>query len=315
MGVAMIEVMGLTKRFPTVSAVDNISFSVSEGEIVGFLGPNAAGKTTTMRILTGYMPATSGKVRVAGHDVLERPLEVRKNIGYLPENVPLYNEMRVREYLAFRARLQGVPHAAMRERLQSAMERCGVLEVQRDVIGRISRGYKQRVGLAGAIIHDPKILILDEPTIGLDPNQVRQVRSLITELGRDHTILLSTHILPEVEMVCSRVIIIHEGKLVTEESMENLRARFRKGAPVALEVAGPAQQVRTALEAAPGVRRVTSQEKGSRNVFLVEPAGEKDIREEVFRAVASRGWVITHMTTQAATLEDIFARVTSAENY
>ncbi len=310
---AMIEVAALTKQFPAVTAVDNISFEVPEGEIVGFLGPNAAGKTTTMRILTGFMPATSGKARVAGYDVFEQSLEARRNVGYLPENVPLYGEMRVSEYLAFRARLQGVPRKAMKDRISSVMERCGVVEVKRDVIGRLSKGYRQRVGLAGAIVHDPKILILDEPTLGLDPNQVRQVRALIRELGQKHTILLSTHILPEVEMVCSRVIIINEGKIVTEETMDNLKARFRKGAAITLEVAGPGEQIKAALEKVPGVRKVAWQEKGPRHSFVVEPSEGKDVREEVFKTVTGRGWVMTEMSTRRTSLEDIFARVTAAE--
>ena len=225
----MIKVDHLAKRYADVYAVNDISFEVHQGEILGLLGPNGAGKTTTMRILTCYMPATSGTATVAGYDVFRESINVRKQIGYLPENVPLYPEMRVREYLSFRAKLKRVPARERKTKIDECIEKCRIKEVQNQIVGTLSKGYRQRVGLADTLVNDPKILILDEPTIGLDPNQIRQVRQLIKELGEKHTILLSTHILPEVEMLCGRVIIVNKGKIVAMDTPSNLGTQLRGG--------------------------------------------------------------------------------------
>ncbi|MCX6356554.1 MAG: ATP-binding cassette domain-containing protein, partial [Candidatus Aureabacteria bacterium] len=243
----MIDVQHLSKRYANTLAVDNISFHVNKGEILGFLGPNGAGKTTTMRILTCFMPPTSGAASVAGFDIFTRSLDVRRHIGYLPENVPLYPDMRVSEFLDYRACLKGVPRKTRKKQLDEVMEKTLIGDVRHRIIGQLSKGYRQRVGLAEALIHDPKILILDEPTIGLDPNQVRQVRQLIKSLGGEYTILLSTHILPEVEMLCGRVIIIDRGRIAAMDTPERLTQRVRGETRIALEVRGPSGEVRGAL--------------------------------------------------------------------
>ncbi|HOW98922.1 MAG TPA: ATP-binding cassette domain-containing protein, partial [Kiritimatiellia bacterium] len=240
----MIRVTHLTKRFAGCVAVDDVSFRIEPGEVVGFLGVNGAGKTTTLRILSCYLPATSGTAEVAGFDVFRDSLEVRRRIGYLPENAPLYPEMRVDEYLRFRARLKGVSPAACRRRVQEVKDRCGLKDAGRRIIGQLSRGYRQRVGLADCLVHDPELLILDEPTLGLDPAQVIQVRELIRALARRHTILLSTHILPEVEAVCRRVLIINRGRIVASDSPGQLRENLQSGARAVTEIAGPADEVR-----------------------------------------------------------------------
>src|SRR5262245_14218159 len=246
---AMIQVDRLSRRFGSFQAVDRISFAVGQGEIVGLLGPNGAGKTTTMRMLTTYLSPTSGRASLAGHDVLDQPLEVRRHVGYLPENVPLYGEMRVREFLRFRARLKDVPRARMRQAVGDVVRRCALEEVENRIVGQLSRGFRQRVGLAEAMVHDPQILILDEPTAGLDPLQILEVRTLIRELGKRHTILLSTHILPEVEAVCGRVIIIARGRIAMDEQLDLLR----RDSAIILEARGPAEAIRAALQTVPGV--------------------------------------------------------------
>src|SRR5687768_7460226 len=235
----MIEVRELTKRYAKYTAVNDVSFQVGRGEIVGLLGPNGAGKSTILRILSAFMPATSGIVRIAGFDVFHDSDEVRRRIGYMPENNPLHTEMRVREYLKFRARLKGLSRARLRDRLSTVLQQCGLTDVQKRIIGQLSKGYKQRVGLADAIIHEPDLIILDEPTIGLDPNQLRSVRELIKSLGGRHTVLLSTHILPEVEMTCSRVLILHHGEILAADTTENLHKTIFKAGPVIAEIAAP----------------------------------------------------------------------------
>src|SRR5437773_8344289 len=236
----MIEVGNLTKRYAGVTAVSNISFSVARGEIVGLLGPNGAGKSTTMRILACYLPATSGTVRIAGLDVFRQSDEVRRRIGYMPENNPLHQDLRVREYLKFRARLKGLSRVRSRERVSVVIEQCGLKDVHRRIIGQLSKGYRQRVGLADALVHEPELIILDEPTVGLDPNQIRAVRQLVKDLGRSHTMLLSTHLLPEVEMTCTRIIILHEGKVLASDTPENLQLRISNNGQVIAESAAPA---------------------------------------------------------------------------
>ena len=317
----MIQVEHLTKRFGDKTAVDDISFRVQEGEILGFLGPNGAGKSTTMRIITGFIPATSGTARVAGYDVFTDSLNVRRQIGYLPESVPLYHEMRVNEYLLFRTQLKGVPRKDRRTRIQEALERCGIVEVQNQIVGTLSKGYRQRVGLADAIVHDPRILILDEPTIGLDPNQIRQVRTLIKELGKKHTILLSTHILPEVEMICGRVIIINKGKLVAMDTPDNLTSRLRGGATINLEARGPFGRIKAGLEGVPGVLNVKGEDgssaqtgnKAGTHRFVLEADKDRDVREEIFNAFVENRWVLLEMKKEAVTLEEVFHQITTRE--
>jgi len=308
-----IQVEHLTKRYGTTVAVDDLSFEVEKGEIVGFLGPNGAGKTTTMRILTGFMPATSGTVRVGGYDVFSDSLAVRRRIGYVPEGMPLYPEMRVCEYLNFRARVKGVPRHARKRRISEVMERCGITDVQRKLIGSLSKGYRQRVGLAEALVHDPPILILDEPTIGLDPNQIRQVRQMIKDLGGSHTILLSTHILPEVEMTCGRVMIIHQGRLIVSDTPENV-ARHHLGATnLILEVRGPGENVCSALASIEGVHDVKWNGAQPVGRFTVVPEKGRDVREAIFRRIVHNGWVLLEMRPERISLEEIFYKLTTQE--
>lgn len=309
----MIKVEHLTKSYASVLAVDDISFEVGEGEIVGLLGPNGAGKTTTMRILTCFMPATSGTASIAGYDVFTDSLNVRKQIGYLPENVPLYPEMRVNEYLLFRAKLKKVPYKERNSRIQECLERCVIREVEKQIIGTLSKGYRQRVGLADTLVHDPKILILDEPTIGLDPNQIRQIRQLIKDLGEKHTVLLSTHILPEVEMICGRVIIINKGKVVAMDTPSNLLARMKGGSIVHLEVTGKAERVKSALSAIAGVTKVLCSENGDVNNFVVEADQGRDIREDIFKCIVKNNWILYELRREKASLEDIFHQITTQE--
>ena len=307
----MIKVDQLVKIYGPTVAVDGISFAVERGEIVGFLGPNGAGKTTTMRILAGFLPATSGHASVAGHDVFRESLDVRRSIGYMPEGVPLYPEMRVAEYLAYRARIKNVPRAARKTRVAEVMERCGVTEVRRKLIAGLSKGYRQRVGLAEALVHDPPVLILDEPTIGLDPNQIRQVRRFIRELGDGHTVLLSTHILPEVEMTCDRVIIIHNGRLVFQDRLENITGH--DGTAVILEVRAPAADALNALRKIPGVRNMESEQAGEFVRLRLLADSGADIREQVFQLVAQNGWMLRELRGERPALEEIFVRLTTKE--
>jgi ABC-2 type transport system ATP-binding protein len=315
----MIQVEQLTKRYGSTVAVDGISFQVEQGEIVGFLGPNGAGKTTTMRILTCYLPATSGRVTMAGHEVFHDSLEVRRKIGYLPEGVPLYPEMRVREYLAYRARIKGVPESERRLRVEYVMDRCGVADVERKLIGSLSKGYRQRVGLADALVNDPPVLILDEPTIGLDPNQIRLVRDLIRDLGQKHTVLLSTHILPEVEMVCGRVIIIHNGKLVFQDTLANIARRSAAGAKVVVEArlsAAEAAKASAVLGEVPGVAQVSVLEGGGSpwTTFELGVQPGADVREEAGRRMVRNGWALRELRKEQPSLEDIFVRLTTKDS-
>ncbi|MBM4065276.1 MAG: ATP-binding cassette domain-containing protein [Planctomycetes bacterium] len=309
----MIKVEQLAKRYADVFAVDHISFEVNQGEILGLLGPNGAGKTTTMRILTCYMPATSGTATVAGYDVFRDSISVRKQIGYLPENVPLYPEMRVKEYLTFRAKLKKVPYRERKSKINECIEKCRIKEVQNQIIGTLSKGYRQRVGLADTLVHDPKILILDEPTIGLDPNQIRQVRQLIKELGEKHTILLSTHILPEVEMLCGRVIIINKGKIVAMDTPSNLESQLKSGSNIVLEVRGNGEKIKNALSGIKGVKKVVWHDKGEVNNFAVEAEKGMDIREDIFSNIVKNNGVIREMKQIAVTLEEIFHQITTQE--
>ena len=301
----MIEVERLSKHYHSVRAVDRVGFHVGRGEIVGLLGPNGAGKTTTMRMLTTYLAPTSGRAVLCGHDVLDEPLEVRKRVGYLPENVPLYPEMRVREYLSYRAKLRDVPASKRRRAIDGVLEKCRLLDVESRVLGHLSKGYRQRVGLAEAMVHDPDILVLDEPTAGLDPMQIREVRALIRELGDRHTILLSTHIMPEVEAVCGRVIMIVQGKVALDDQLDNLREREA----IVLEVRGPSPAIRKALEATPGVSRVVpTGSEGEFARFEVIADGGSDPREELARRIVQNGWALRQLDLRRSSLEERFVR-------
>ncbi len=306
----MIEVEGLTKRFVDKDVVDNVSFFVPEGEVLGFLGPNGAGKTTTMRMITGYLTATSGRVRVGGLEVERNPLAVRARIGYMPENVALYPEMRVEEYLRYRAAVEGVPRAQIRERVDSVSERCMVGDVRRQLVGTLSKGYRQRVGLAGALIHRPPVLILDEPTVGLDPRQIVKIRELITELGRDHTVILSTHILPEVEQICRRVLIIDDGKIVADGTPDHLRSGLAGTAELKVQLEAPEAEARLGLETLRGASDVRSEGNGR---YLVAVDGGADLRREVFALAVAKGWVLLELTQTMPSLEDIFLRLTTRD--
>jgi len=303
----VIEVRNLSKHYGARRAVNNISFTVHEGEIVGFLGPNGAGKTTTLRILTCFMPATSGSATIGGHDVLTESMKVRAIVGYLPESVPLYPEMRVREYLNFRGKLRGLDRAARAAAIARVSERCWLRDVIDRPIGQLSKGYRQRVGLADTLLHNPKVLVLDEPTIGLDPTQIRETRSLIRELAEQHTVILSSHILPEVEATCQRLIIIHEGRLVASGTPDELRQRITTEANLIAELRGPEAEVAGALRRLPGVTdvRSSSQDGWTR----VSVATQRDLREDVFRLAAEKHWPLRELRREVATLEDFFVKI------
>jgi ABC-2 type transport system ATP-binding protein len=309
----MIKVENLTKRYAGQTAIQNLNFEVGKGEIMGFLGPNGAGKTTTMRILASFMPPTSGRASVAGFDIFEHSLQARAHLGYMPENNPLYNDMRVTEYLDYRAALKGVPHRRVGERVGDVKELCGLKDVEKKIIGALSKGFRQRVGLADALLHEPDLLILDEPTIGLDPNQIRQVRELIKNLGKQHTILLSTHILPEVEMTCSRVIIIHKGRIEACDTPENLLNQIRTASGVLLEAKTGSDNGAEELRRIPGVKDVSVSRDGDWQVFSLRADAEADVRPEVFRLASDRRWTVRELSQRRATLEDVFVEITHAE--
>src|SRR5262245_59938993 len=304
----MLDVSNLTKIYGMRKVVDAVTFAVSKGEILGFLGPNGAGKTTTMRIITGYVPATGGTAKVAGFDVQEQPLEVKRRIGYLPEHPPLYREMLVRPYLDFVARIRGVPRRQIRTRVDRAIERCGLEAVSGRLIGLLSKGYQQRVGLAQAILHEPDLLILDEPTVGLDPSQIREIRSLIKSFAGEHTVILSTHILAEVTMTCHRVMIINEGRIAAEDTLERLAARGAGMRQVALRLARPGEGAAEALATVPGVARVQAQEDAP-GAYLLEVADGSDAREAIASLVVARGWGLLEMRPLTRSLEDIFIEI------
>ncbi len=310
----MIKVENLTKKYAGFTAINNISFEVGKGEIVGFLGPNGAGKSTTMRILSSFMPATSGRASIAGFDVFEKSMEARAHLGYMPENVPLYTDMRVSEYLVYRGKLKGVTGRRLKERVGDVKELCGLKEVENRIINTLSKGYRQRVGLADALVHEPDLLILDEPTIGLDPNQIRSVRELIKNLGRHHTILLSTHILPEVEATCSRVIIINRGRIEASDTPDNLRRQLRGAGGIRLEASTANEDAVAELQKIAGVKDVSVQlEEGEWKRYLIRADGATDLREEVFRLAADRKWRVRELSQRIATLEDVFVEMTHTD--
>ena len=311
----MIEVQDLTKSYNGKIAINQISFEVGKGEIVGFLGPNGAGKSTTMRILTGFLSATSGRASVAGFDVYHDSLEARRHIGYMPESVPLYADMRVKEYLHFRAHLKGLRGHAMRRRVGEVMDVCGLVDVRRKLIGTLSKGYRQRVGLADALANKPDLLILDEPTNGLDPNQIRQVRELIKNLGEEHTILLSTHILPEVEMTCGRVIIIDEGKIKASDTPDNLVHRIESSGTVTVELQGPANLLQKRLRGLEGVKNVSVTSKENDWItFDLRLNGRNDVRDRIYELSVAEKWPMRQLHKREASLEDVFVDLTSTSN-
>ena len=297
---AVIEVRGLTKRYGQITAVEDLEFDVEKGEVVGLLGPNGAGKTTTMRILTCFMPATDGTASVAGFDVFTDSDEVRKRIGYMPENVPLYTDMRVDEYLRFRGRIKGMSRSERRTRIPEVAERCWVSDVQNRIVGQLSKGYRQRVALADTLLHGPEVLILDEPTVGLDPNQVRQTRELIRELGKDHTVILSTHILPEVEAVCSRVLIINLGRLVPQETID----RYLKRSALRVTFKGDAKKIQEVTRMVEDVTRVILLKSQDESQIEIEHEQGKDVREQVSKAICEADGVILEMRPAALSLEE-----------
>lgn len=311
----MIKVEGLTKRYGRNVAVQGISFEVEKGQIVGFLGPNGAGKTTTMRILTCFMPPTQGTAQVAGFDVLEAPMQVKQKIGYLPENPPVYPEMEVGEYLHFVGRLKGIPSAELPKRVDEVAERCAVADVRNKLIAKLSKGYRQRVGLAQAIIHNPDVLILDEPTAGLDPKQIHETRDLIRSLAGEHTIILSTHILPEVEQTCDHVVIISKGRIVATDSVQNLTSRLRGQEAVAVQISGGDEpSIRQKLEQVAGVSRVVVRDAHNGLLsFEVESLPGKNVRADLARAVIESGWNLNELRAVALSLEEVFLELTSSE--
>ena len=310
----MIEVQKLTKHYGPVTAIRDVSFNVGPGEIVGFLGPNGAGKSTTMRILACFMPASSGTARVAGYDVFRDSLEVRRRIGYLPESVPLYADLRVASYLDFVAEVKGVGRGERRRRVAEAMERCLVTDVQNRLIGKLSKGYRQRVGLAQAIINDPDVLILDEPTIGLDPKQITEIRALIKSFAGRHTVILSTHILPEVSMVCGGVVIINKGSIVAQGPIDTLVEQFFPTSRVEVEIVGPAAAVQEGMRRIDGVvsvQALTTTNGAGR--YLIESGRGRDVRGEIFQLAAQQRWGLLELRRVGTTLEEVFIRVVAGE--
>ena len=310
----MVEVQHVTKRYGSFTAVDDLSFAVERGEILGFLGPNGAGKTTTMRILTGYLPATEGRARVAGFDIFDQPLEAKRRTGYLPETPPLYPEMTVGEYLQFVARINGVAAGDRAAQVGAAMERTSITDMAERYCGALSKGYRQRVGLAQALLHNPEVLILDEPTAGLDPRQIIETRRLVTELAGDHTVILSTHILPEVSQTCQRVVIINRGRVVAVDSPDNLTARLQGSQSLYVQVDAGGADPAPVLREVAGVAGVSP--AGQRNGvsgFQVETAPGRDVRREVSRAVVDAGWGLLELRAQQMSLEDIFLQLTTEE--
>jgi ABC-2 type transport system ATP-binding protein len=305
----MIKVENLTKYYGKRLAVDNISFNVEKGEIVGFLGPNAAGKTTTMRILTGFIAPTKGEAWIAGFSLQNNSLEARQHIGYFAESVPLYTDMTVRSYLDFIARLRGMDKGKIKTRIEDVVEICNLEEYIDVYIGKLSKGFRQRVGIAQAIIHEPDVLIMDEPTVGLDPIQVAMTRQLIKGMGKEHTILLSTHILPEVSMTCERVIIIHEGKIVAQERIENLSSLVSAPKRIRLEVEGPSEKVTENLRRISGVKQVSYQDSR----FFVEYPANQDLRSKITEAIIKGGWTLLSMESIEMSLEDVFLKLTTEE--
>lgn len=310
----MIEVVGLTKRYGPTLAVSDVSFEVQKGEVLGFLGPNGAGKTTTMRVITGYLSPSAGKVRVAGYDIVDEPLEAKRRTGYLPETPPVYPDMTVGEYLTFVARIKGVPRKDIKSRISEVSEKCAITDVQRRQIGRLSKGYRQRVGLAQALIHNPDVLILDEPTAGLDPKQIIETRELIKGLAGQHTVVLSTHILPEVSKTCQRVLVISQGKIVASGTPDELTHRLQGYETVLITAEGPAAEMMEKLQRVSGVNLVEPREAAdSRVTFEVQAEKGQDVRAELARAVVESQWKLLELKTSGLSLEEIFLKLTTRD--
>ena len=311
----MIEVQHLTKRYGPTTAVDDVSFRVERGEVLGFLGPNGAGKTTTMRVLTGYMPPSEGRAIVAGYDVSDQPLDAKRRTGYLPETPPLYPEMTVRDYLTFVARIKGVPRVERKARVNAAIERTRVADVANRHCSKLSKGYRQRVGLAQALMHNPEVLILDEPTAGLDPKQIIETRKLIKDLGGDHTIILSTHILPEVSQTCQRIVIINKGRVVAVDTPENLMSRLGGSETIYVQVDAPGADVKTRLEGIAGITRVAPADtRGSLTGFEVNSETGHDVRRELAAAVVGQGWGLLELRPLRMSLEEVFLHLTTEDS-
>ena len=310
----MIQATGLTHFYGPQPAIDEVTFNVKRGEILGFLGPNGAGKTTTMRILTGYMPPTHGQVTIGGHDVVKDSLEVRKLVGYLPETVPLYTEMPVTNYLRYMGSLRGMNNRDLKRRIPDVIELCRLNDYSKTIIGKLSKGYRQRVGIAQAILHEPELLVMDEPTIGIDPIQVVETRRLIQDLGKQQTVVLSSHILPEVSMVCERVLIIHQGHIVAEDTPENLAQTLQGVDQLQVEINGPPREVTTALRNIEGVIDVNHRNQPDKEVYLVKSEEGLDLRDEISRVIVSNGWGLLSMQLISMSLEDIFLRLTTDED-
>jgi len=308
----MIEADNLTKHYGNFIGIENINFSVEEGEILGLLGPNGAGKTTCMRILTGFMPPSSGTARISGYDITTESLKARQRIGYLPETVPLYTDMTVSEYLSYMGTLRGMPSATIKERLSEVIETCGLQDYEKSFIANLSKGYRQRVGIGQAILHDPDVLILDEPTIGIDPIQVVETRQLIRNLGGKHTLVLSSHILPEVSMVCDRVIIIHEGQVVAVDTPANLSSHLQRSQRVSATINGPSNEVMPAIREITGVQDVHRHPDAEQN-YLIEARMDGDIRESIAQAVVGKGWGLLELQSIEMSLEEIFLELTTTD--
>jgi ABC-2 type transport system ATP-binding protein len=311
----VIEVRELSKYYGDVAAVEQISFRAEKGQILGFLGPNGAGKTTTMRMLTCYLPPTSGSAVVAGYDVVEESLEARRRIGYLPELPPVYADMTVRAYLRFVAKIKGVPNAQLNGRIDDTMEKAGIAHVQGSIIGHLSKGYRQRVGLAQALVHNPEVLILDEPTVGLDPKQIIEIRQVIKGLGGEHTIILSTHILPEVSMTCEKIVIINQGRIVGEGTPQSLMAQLKEGEVLRAQIAGPAEQVEPLLRTIDGVLEVAAEpgRAAGEQTYIITAVPGRDVRDLVARKVVDSGLGLRELRALEMTLEDIFLRLVTEE--
>ncbi|MBI4834669.1 MAG: ATP-binding cassette domain-containing protein [Planctomycetes bacterium] len=312
----MIEVKNLTKKYPGVTAVNNISFEVNRGEIVGFLGPNAAGKSTTMKMLTCYLPPTAGTASVGGFDIMENPLEIRRKIGYLAENNPLYNDLRVSDFLSFVADMRHIPSTDKREKVKRIIKTCGLEKVIKQNIGKLSKGFRQRVGLAQAMIHDPEVLILDEPTSGLDPIQIVEIRDLIKELGKEKTVIFSTHILAEVEATCTRVIIINEGKIAGSGTIEELQCKARSGAVVYAKIRGSESDIINKLKTLDKITGIKTIQKSSDNLskYEITCAEDIDINEKIFHLAKDNNWTLAELYKEEATLEDVFIKLTKQDN-
>ncbi len=310
----MIQATDLTHYYGPYPAIQDVNFGVKKGEVLGFLGPNGAGKTTTMRILTGFLPPSRGKVTLDGYDVVEKSLDVRRRVGYLPETVPLYTDMTVTNYLKYMGTLRSMSTGRIKSRLGDVVDVCRLGDYRKTQIGKLSKGFRQRVGIAQAILHEPEVLVLDEPTIGIDPIQVVETRNLIQDLGRSQTVVLSSHILPEVSMICERVLIIHEGRIVAEDTPKNLADRLQGVERLEVEVGGPAADVQPVLQKIQGVTDVTHSNNGGRHTYTIQAQSGKDLRDEISRAVVSNGWSLRSLQLVSMSLEEIFLRLTTQED-